>query len=219
MTRDISLDGKTVARGAALAVLLAAGSAHADPAGMRTYRTLAMTASGERIAAVEAVEGEARTGPRIVVRDTATGRIASTWQKSDCPQCRLESLAWAPDQKTLAAIVADPGAGTASVVLVRDGRVTTPNQGFLWICLACARLAPPLAGRPAETCPNGAPRRYARHPPCATRTRLPFDTISASGSGRHGARPQVGVRAAAKVPVTARIKARSRSRRSRARDR
>ncbi|MCS0612936.1 S9 family peptidase [Massilia kyonggiensis] len=125
MTRDISLDGKTVARGAALAVLLAAGAAYADPAGMRSYRTLAMTASGERIAAVEAVEGEARTGPRIVVRDTATGRIASTWQKADCAQCRLESLAWAPDQKTLAAIVADPRAGTASVVLVRDGRVTT----------------------------------------------------------------------------------------------
>ena len=125
MTRDISLDGKTVARGAALAVLLAAGLAHADPAGMRTYRTLAMTASGERIAAVEAVEGEAKTGPRIVVRDTATGRIASTWQKADCAQCRLESLAWSPDQKTLAAIVADPRAGTAGVVLVRDGRVTT----------------------------------------------------------------------------------------------
>ncbi|WP_371767987.1 prolyl oligopeptidase family serine peptidase [Massilia sp.] len=125
MTRDLSLDGKTVARGAALTVLLAAAAfAHADPAGMRTYRTLAMTASGERIAAVEAVEGEARTGPRIVVRDTATGRIASTWQKSDCAPCRLESLAWSPDQKTLAAIVADPRAGTASVVLVRDGRVT-----------------------------------------------------------------------------------------------
>lgn len=126
MTRDLSLDGKTVARGAALTVLLAAAAlAHADPAGMRTYRTLAMTASGERIAAVEAVEGEPKTGPRIVVRDTATGRIASTWQKSDCAPCRLESLAWSPDQKTLAAIVADPRAGTASVVLVRDGRVTT----------------------------------------------------------------------------------------------
>jgi dipeptidyl aminopeptidase/acylaminoacyl peptidase len=125
MTRHLSLDGKTVARGAALTVLLAAAAlAHADPAGMRTYRTLAMTASGERIAAVEAVEGEARTGPRIVVRDTATGRIASTWQKADCAQCRLESLAWSPDQKTLAAIVADPRAGTAGVVLVRDGRVT-----------------------------------------------------------------------------------------------
>jgi len=126
MTRDLSLDGKTVARGAALTVLLAAAAlAHADPAGMRTYRTLAMTASGERIAAVEAVEGEPKTGPRIVVRDTATGRIASTWQKSDCAPCRLESLAWSPDQKTLAAIVADPRGGTASVVLVRDGRVTT----------------------------------------------------------------------------------------------
>ncbi len=125
MTRHLSLDGKTVARGAALTVLLAAAAlAHADPAGMRTYRTLAMTASGERIAAVEAVEGEARTGPRIVVRDTATGRIASTWQKADCAPCRLESLAWSPDQKTLAAIVADPRAGTAGVVLVRDGRVT-----------------------------------------------------------------------------------------------
>ncbi|MFS2016828.1 prolyl oligopeptidase family serine peptidase [Massilia sp. CT11-108] len=125
MTRHLSLDGKTVARGAALTVLLAAAAlAHADPAGMRTYRTLAMTASGERIAAVEAVEGEARTGPRIVVRDTATGRIASTWQKADCAQCRLESLAWSPDQKTLAAIVADPRAGTAGVVLVRDGRMT-----------------------------------------------------------------------------------------------
>ena len=126
MTRDLSLDGKTVARGAALTALLAAAAlAHADPAGMRTYRTLAMTASGERIAAVEAVEGEPKTGPRIVVRDTATGRIASTWQKSDCAPCRLESLAWSPDQKTLAAIVADPRGGTASVVLVRDGRVTT----------------------------------------------------------------------------------------------
>jgi len=126
MTRDISLDGKTLARGTALiALLAAAGFATADPAGLRTYRTLAMTANGERIAAVESVEGEAKTGPRVVVRDTATGRIASTWQKADCAQCRLESLAWSPDQKTLAAIVADPKAGTASVVLVRDGRMTT----------------------------------------------------------------------------------------------
>ncbi len=126
MARDIPFDHKTFARCAAFAVLLAAtGQAAADPAGMRTYRALAMTAGGERIAAVEAVEGEAKTGPRIVVRDTATGRIASTWQKSDCAQCRLESLAWAPDQRTLAAIVADPKAGTANVVLVREGRMTT----------------------------------------------------------------------------------------------
>jgi dipeptidyl aminopeptidase/acylaminoacyl peptidase len=107
-----------------ITLLAAAGLATADPAGMRTYRTLAMTPGGDRIAAVEAVEGEAKTGPRVVVRDTATGKVASTWQKSDCAQCRLESLAWSPDQKTLAAIVADPRAGTATVVLLRDGRMT-----------------------------------------------------------------------------------------------
>jgi dipeptidyl aminopeptidase/acylaminoacyl peptidase len=125
MIHDTSIDGRTLARGAVLIALLAAADlATAEQAGMRSYRMLAMTAGGERIAAVEAVEGEARTGPRIVVRDTATGRIASTWQKADCAPCRLESLAWSPDQKTLAAIVADPKAGTATVVLVRDGRAT-----------------------------------------------------------------------------------------------
>jgi len=125
MTQDIHQHDKTLARGAALITLLvAAGLASADQAGMRTYRTLAMTPGGERIAAVEAVEGEAKTGPRVVVRDTATGKVASTWQKSDCAQCKLESLAWSPDQKTLAAIVADPKAGTAVVVLLRDGRMT-----------------------------------------------------------------------------------------------
>jgi dipeptidyl aminopeptidase/acylaminoacyl peptidase len=126
MTCNISLDGKTFTRAAvSITLLAAAGLATADPAGMRTYRTLAMAAGGERIAAVEAVEGEAKTGPRVVVRDTATGKVASTWQKADCAQCRLESLAWSPDQKTLAAIVADPKAGTAAVVLLRDGRMTT----------------------------------------------------------------------------------------------
>jgi dipeptidyl aminopeptidase/acylaminoacyl peptidase len=107
-----------------IALLAAAGLASADPAGMRSYRMLAMAPGGERIAAVEAVEGESRTGPRVVVRDMATGRIASAWQKSDCAQCRIESLAWSPDQKSLAAIVADPNAGTATVALLRDGRMT-----------------------------------------------------------------------------------------------
>jgi dipeptidyl aminopeptidase/acylaminoacyl peptidase len=125
MPRHTVEHANTLAGGTALVALLAvAGPSMADPAGMRSYRMLAMTQDGGRIAAVEAVEGEARMGPRVVVRDTATGRIASTWQKADCAQCRLESLAWSPDQKTLAAIVADPKAGTAAVVLVRDGRAT-----------------------------------------------------------------------------------------------
>jgi dipeptidyl aminopeptidase/acylaminoacyl peptidase len=123
MTRDTHTHRAALAA-AAIVLSASAGMAQADPAGMRSYRALAMAPGGERIAAVEAVEGEPKTGPRVVVRDTATGRIASTWQKSDCAPCRLESLAWSPDQKTLAAIVTDPNAGTASVVLLRDGRMT-----------------------------------------------------------------------------------------------
>ena len=115
---------RTGARALTLAALLAAGaSAAADTGGMRSWRALAMAPGGERIAAVEAVENEARTGPRVVVRDTATGRIASTWQHAECPQCRIDSLAWSPDGRALAAIVSDPKAGTASVVLLRDGRL------------------------------------------------------------------------------------------------
>ena len=122
MTRDTRKHRAALAA-AALLLSVAAGLAQGDPAGMRSYRALALAPGGERVAAVEAVEGEPKTGPRVVVRETATGRIASTWQKSDCAQCRLESLAWSPDQKSLAAIVTDPNAGTASVVLLRDGRM------------------------------------------------------------------------------------------------
>ena len=122
MTRD-TRKHRAAQAAAALLLAVAAGLAQGDPAGMRSYRALAMAPGGERIAAVEAVEGEPKTGPRVVVRETASGRIASTWQKSDCAQCRLESLAWSPDQKSLAAIVTDPNAGTASVVLLRDGRM------------------------------------------------------------------------------------------------
>jgi len=122
MTRDTRKHRAALAA-AALLLAVAAGLAYGDPAGMRSYRALALAPGGERIAAVEAVEGEPKTGPRVVVRETATGKVASTWQKSDCAQCRLESLAWSPDQKSLAAIVTDPNAGTASVVLLRDGRM------------------------------------------------------------------------------------------------
>jgi dipeptidyl aminopeptidase/acylaminoacyl peptidase len=125
MSHTTHSTGKTFARGITLVALLAAaGLASADPAGMRSYRTLAMTPDGGRIAAVEAIDGETKAGPRIVVRDTATGKVASTFQKTDCTQCRLESLAWSPDQKALAAISTDAAAGTATLVLLRDGKLT-----------------------------------------------------------------------------------------------
>jgi len=118
-----SIELKTVLKGAALVALLAAaGLSSAE--GMRSYRSLAISGNGEHLAAIEASEGEAKTGPRIVVRDTATGKIVSTFVQSDCTQCRIEAPAWSPDQKAMALISTDAKAGTATVNVLRDGKLT-----------------------------------------------------------------------------------------------
>ncbi|MFK3738710.1 S9 family peptidase [Massilia sp. TN1-12] len=115
---------KTVARAATLlALLAAAGLASADQNGMRTYRALALDGAGERIAAIESVDGEPKAGPRVVVRERAGGKIATTYQ-SDCQGCRLDAPAWSPDGTALAVVGSDPKAGTATVYLLKDGRMS-----------------------------------------------------------------------------------------------
>lgn len=106
-----------------LTLFAAAGIVSAE--GMHNYRSLAMSANGERLAAIEAVEGEPKAGPRIVVRDTATGRIVSAFAQSDCAQCRMEAPVWSPDGRAMALISTDPKAGTASVQVLRDGKFET----------------------------------------------------------------------------------------------
>jgi dipeptidyl aminopeptidase/acylaminoacyl peptidase len=114
---------KTILRGATLVALLtAAGLSSAE--GMRSYRSLAISASGERIAAIESVDDEPKTGPRIVVRDTATGKIASSFVQSDCAQCRIEAPAWSPSGSAMALISTDAKAGTATIEVLRDGKLT-----------------------------------------------------------------------------------------------
>ncbi len=114
-----------LARAATLATLLAAaGFAAADPAGMHTYRSLAIDAAGDRIAAIESVDGEQAAGPRIVVRERAGGKVAATYQQADCKGCRFDAPSWSPDQQALAVIGTDPQAGTATLYLLRDGKMT-----------------------------------------------------------------------------------------------
>lgn len=103
-----------------LTLLAAAGIGSAE--GMRSYRSLAMSANGERLAAIEAVEGEAKTGARIVVRDTATGKIVSSVEQADCVQCRVEAPVWSPDGSAMALISTDSKTGTATVQVLRDGK-------------------------------------------------------------------------------------------------
>jgi dipeptidyl aminopeptidase/acylaminoacyl peptidase len=110
-------------RTAALASLLAAsGASSADAGAMRSYRALAMTANGERIAAIETVDGD-KAPPRVTVRQTVDGRIAATWEQADCMGCRFDAPAWSPDGASLALISSDAKAGTATVLVLRDGKL------------------------------------------------------------------------------------------------
>ena len=114
---------KTALRSAALVALLgAAGLSSAE--GMRSYRSLAISGDGERLAALESVEGEAKAAPRIVVRETATGNVVSIFEQSNCNGCRIEAPVWSPDQKAMALISTDAKAGTATVNILRDGKLT-----------------------------------------------------------------------------------------------
>ncbi|WP_323144111.1 S9 family peptidase [Massilia phyllosphaerae] len=120
---------REMVRGATLAgvlasLLSAAGVCSAEPAAMRSYRALAMTAAGDRIAAIETVEGDKRA-PHVTVRETAGGRIAATYESVACGQCRFDAPAWSPDGKSMALIGTDAKAGSASVLVLRDGKLVT----------------------------------------------------------------------------------------------
>jgi dipeptidyl aminopeptidase/acylaminoacyl peptidase len=122
MKHTASTASTTVLRGAALLALLAAAGA-SSAEGMRSYRSLAISGNGERIAALESVEGEAKQAPRIVVRETATGKVVSLFEQSDCNGCRIEAPVWSPDGSAMALISTDGKAGTATVHVLRDGKL------------------------------------------------------------------------------------------------
>jgi len=110
--------------GTLITLLAAAGICSADAGAMRSYRALAMTADGARLAAIETVDGE-QVAPRVTVRDTAGGRITASYESVDCGQCRFDAPAWSPDGNALALIGSDSKAGTASVLVLRGGKLVT----------------------------------------------------------------------------------------------
>ena len=125
MTELISSRPARMARGATLLIVLAAaGFASAQPDGMHSYRSLALDGAGERIAVIESIDGEAANGPRIVVRARADGKIGATYQLADCAHCRFDAPSWSPDRTALAVIGSDGKAGSATLYLLRDGRMT-----------------------------------------------------------------------------------------------
>ncbi|GAB3417985.1 S9 family peptidase [Massilia agilis] len=120
---------KGMAHGVLLAALLAgAGAAHAAGAAMHSYASLAMNADGTRIAVVEGGSEEGngkRNQPFIVIRDAATGKVVGRYDDTTaCPGCKIDFPSWSPDQKSLAFIGTDAKAGTATVFVARDGKLT-----------------------------------------------------------------------------------------------
>lgn len=104
-----------------LASSLLGTTAHADAAtgpALRDYRAVALSANGQRIAAIEsnkAGEQAQRPHAAIVVRDAANGAIVQ--QFDPCAVCSYDKPSWSPDGKQLAFIGYDAKAGTAQLYL------------------------------------------------------------------------------------------------------
>jgi dipeptidyl aminopeptidase/acylaminoacyl peptidase len=116
------LNVKTVV---AVSLMAAAGVAAAASKGMHEYRALAISGAGERIAAIEAIDpGGLPKRPHAVinVRDAASGNVLASYDP--CAACGYDFPSWSPDRTSLAFIASDAKAGTATLYLAANGKLT-----------------------------------------------------------------------------------------------
>lgn len=109
--------------GYAAATVLAVAAAGAQGAQMREYRSVAISAGGERIAAIESTDPGVpgrRAHARIVVRDAASGQVTAEYDP--CATCSYDFPAWSPDRRALAFIAADALGGVATLWVAKDGK-------------------------------------------------------------------------------------------------
>ena len=114
---------KTVVVAASL--LAAAGVAAAASQGMHEYRALAISGAGERIAAIEAIDpGGLPKRPHAIVnvRDAASGKVLASYDP--CATCGYDFPSWSPDRSALSFIASDAKAGTATLYIAADGKIT-----------------------------------------------------------------------------------------------
>jgi dipeptidyl aminopeptidase/acylaminoacyl peptidase len=110
------------------AALSVTGLAAAAPQTMHTYRALALSGDGTRLAALESDDapGNAKKiPPKLVLRDAASGKVLASYGAfAGCAECQLDAPSWSPDQQALAFVGADRKAGTATVFVLKGGKVT-----------------------------------------------------------------------------------------------
>ncbi|HEU4374000.1 MAG TPA: S9 family peptidase [Telluria sp.] len=117
---------KTSVHTALLASLLAAaGMVAAAPQGIHGYKMLAISAAGDRIAAIESVASEG-SGKRphgvINVRDAASGKMLASYDP--CATCTYDFPSWSPDRSALAFIASDAKSHAATLWVAADGKTT-----------------------------------------------------------------------------------------------
>ena len=92
---------------------------------MHEYRALAISGAGERIAAIEAVDpGGLPKRPHAIinVRDAASGKVLASYDP--CASCGYDFPSWSPDRNALSFIASDAKAGTATLYVAADGKVS-----------------------------------------------------------------------------------------------
>ena len=96
------------------------------PDHIRLYHEVTISPDGGQVAAVEAIDlltSEADPHETLVIRARADGRILATYDP--CIDCFYSGIAWSPDSATLVFVASNRRARTASLQLVRDGKILT----------------------------------------------------------------------------------------------
>src|SRR4051812_35414079 len=107
-----------------LMLALALAAAPTPPALVHDYRDVVISPKGDRIAAIETDElagSEADPHPVLVIRSRADGQIVEHYDP--CANCYYSGATWSPDGQALAFVALDRRARTASLQVVRDGKV------------------------------------------------------------------------------------------------
>jgi dipeptidyl aminopeptidase/acylaminoacyl peptidase len=96
------------------------------PDHVHLYHDVMISPDGDRIASVEgdeALDSEAEPREIVVIRARDDGRVLATYDPN--PGQFYTDAAWSPDGKTLVFVASNRRARTASLQLVRDGKIAT----------------------------------------------------------------------------------------------
>lgn len=107
------------------AVLAMALAASPEPTRHHVFSGLAIAPAGDRVAVLEADEredAEEEAHKRLVIRAVANGAVLATFDP--CATCAYQDPIFSPDGRHIAVLGHDRKAGTTTLYLVGDGKVT-----------------------------------------------------------------------------------------------